>query len=159
MAALRPWITPKPSQSLAVSILQTTYRICKCCIYVCVCADMHTNLTELLSLALANWFSVGLDLLSCSSLLSSPIICHPVGCCSLTCALQMVILWNTARTGVTLPCAKQLSQFATWHFHSNEPVSLGLQACCAVHAQVGFFQTSAHKTLNSCSVRNQYDSF
>lgn len=64
--------------------------------------------------------SAGLDPGSCSSPPPSPIICHHVGCCSLTCGLQMAVLCNAARTGATVPCAKQLSQFATRHCHSNE---------------------------------------
>ncbi len=39
--------------------------------------------------------------------------------CWLTCGLQMAVLCRAARTGATVPCAKQLSQFATWRCHSN----------------------------------------
>ena len=68
--------------------------------------------------------SGGLDPGSCSSPSPSPIIRHRVGCCSLTCGLQMAVLCHTARTGATVPRAKQLSRFATWHFRYNESHSL-----------------------------------
>lgn len=59
--------------------------------------------------------SAGSDPGSCSCPPSSPIICHHVGRCSLTCGLQMAILCSTASTGATVPCAEQLSRFATSH--------------------------------------------
>ena len=50
--------------------------------------------------------SAGSDPGSCSCPPSSPIICHHVGRCSLTCGLQMAILCSTASTGATVPPAQ-----------------------------------------------------
>lgn len=94
--------------------------------------------------------SAGSDPGSCSCPPSSPIICHHVGRCSLTCGLQMAILCSIASTGATVPCAEQLSRFATWHFHSNEshsPESPCQREC--IHKR--FLCTSAQTRFSSQS--------
>lgn len=55
----------------------------------------------------------GLDPTSCSNPAPLPIICHHVGCCSLTRWPQMAIQCNTARTGASVPCAKAI--ITTFH--------------------------------------------
>lgn len=128
---LRPWITQGTFTVCESIYLKSSPIYCKIhegylngnvitfpCIYGC--AHMHTNCLWLLFQPLQIDFSrFRPD--SCASPALSPIICHRVGCCSLTCGLQMIVLCNTGSTG---NCSLCKTIVTTWHFHSYETHSL-----------------------------------
>lgn len=144
MAPCRPWITQRPSQSVTALLVPSRLHGGN------VTGSEHRNSTFMgvhthahkmclwlfCSSSSCKLIPVRLDFSSCSNPSPSPIVCHRVGRCSLTCGLQMAVLCDTARKGVTVPCAKQLPGFATWQFYSNEshsvelnPHTTGLWAC------------------------------
>lgn len=154
---LRPWITQGTFTVCESIYLKSSPIYCKIhegylngnvitfpCIYGC--AHMHTNCSWLLFQPLQIDFSrFRPD--SCASPALFPIICNHVGCCLLTCGLQMIVLCNTGSTG---NCSLCKTIVTTWHFHSYETHSLKFPCLrCAYKKRP--FCTPALKVFKACT--------
>lgn len=94
----------------------------------------------------------GLDLIPDSNPALSPIICHHVGCYSLTCGMQMVVLCNTASTG---NCSLWKTIVTTWQFHCHETRSLKFpKTVFRVLTKMSFFYSCTQQSAQQQSCQD-----